>query len=169
MFLQVIDAKFIKVAFFIGLKDINSPATQVLCSGTKITQCWHIFKAVENVTVAKLELAHARCQSNLKTVRNLTVRKSLQDFDAKEVYLNPKNRPVSFQKRREMFCFHHFRVFTRCLFQNVPARVPFAKSTAYQNLAAKVCRFPSHHRTTLRFRFASLRRRYALQFTCGPK
>ena len=36
---------------------------------------------------------------------------SLQDFDAKEVYLRPKDRSVSFQKRPEMFCFHHFQVF----------------------------------------------------------
>ena len=47
-----------------------------------------------NVTVAKFELAFTRCRNNLKTVGNLPVKSSLQDFDAKEVCLNPKNRLV---------------------------------------------------------------------------
>ena len=34
---------------------------------------------------------------------------SLQDLDAKDRYLHPKNRPVSFQKRLEMFCFIIFK------------------------------------------------------------
>ena len=64
----------------------------------------------------------------------------LQDFDAKETYLHPKNRPVSIQKRRKMFCLHHCRVSHdavsnlcrlgfRCqiyCFRNLPAKnVPF--------------------------------------------
>ena len=44
-----------------------------------------------NVTVAEFELAFTRCRNNMKTVRNLTVRNSLQDFDAIERYLNPKS------------------------------------------------------------------------------
>ena len=66
--------------------------------------------------------------NNLKTVRNLPVKSSLQDFDANSVNLNPKNRSVSFQNRLKMFYFHHFKVFTRCRFQDVPIRVPFSKS-----------------------------------------
>ena len=53
----------------------------------------------ENVTVAKFELAFTQCQNNLKTVGNLTVRNPLEDFDAKEMYLHPKNRSILFQKR----------------------------------------------------------------------
>ena len=40
--------------------------------------------------------------------RKLDGKNSLQDIDAKEVYLHPKSRLVSFQKRLKMFCFHHF-------------------------------------------------------------
>ena len=69
-------------------------------------------KTVKNVTVAKFELAFTRCRNSLKTVGNLTAKNSLQDFDTKEMYLHPKSRSGSFQKRRKMFCFHHFRVFT---------------------------------------------------------
>ena len=60
--------------------------------------------------------------AQFETIWNLTVKNSLQDFDAKEMYLHPKNRPGSFQRcRRKLFCLHHFRVFTRCCFKNVPA------------------------------------------------
>ena len=57
---------------------------------------------------------------------------SLQDFDAKDKYLHPKNRPVSIQKRRKMFRLHHCRVLTRCCFKFRPARVPFSKSTVFE-------------------------------------
>ena len=40
------------------------------------------------VTVAKFYLAFTRCRNNLKTVGNLPVKSSLQDFDAKEVCLH---------------------------------------------------------------------------------
>ena len=60
--------------------------------------------------------------------RKFDGKNSLQDFHAKEMELHPQNRSVSFQKRRKLFCFHHFRVFTRCRFQNVPISVPFSKS-----------------------------------------
>ena len=63
------------------------------------------------MTVAKFELASTRYRSNLKTVGNLIVKNSLQDFYAKEMYIHPKNRSVSFQS------LHHFRVFT--LFRHI--------------------------------------------------
>ena len=91
--------------------------------------------------IKKLKTAFTRCRNNLKTVGNSTVKNSLQDFDVKEIYLYPKNRSVSFQKRLKMFCFHNFKVFTRCRFQNVPVRVPFSKSTVFKICRQKMCRF----------------------------
>ena len=93
------------------------------------------------MTVAKFELVSTRCQNNLKTVGSSTVKNSLQDFDVKEMYLHPKNRSVSFQKRLKMFCFHHFQVFTRRRFQNVPVRVLFSKSTVFKICRQKMCGF----------------------------
>ena len=101
---------------------------------------------MKNVMVAKFELAFTRRRNNLKTVGNLPVKSSLQDFDAKEVCPNPKNRSVSFQKRLKMFYFHHFYVFTRCRFQNVPIRVPFSKSTVFKICRPKMCRFRVNRR-----------------------
>ena len=66
-------------------------------------------------------------------------KKSLQDLDTIEMYLHPKNQAVSFQNRK-MFCFRHFRVFTRCRFQNVPVKVPFSKSTVFKIYRQKMCR-----------------------------
>ena len=66
---------------------------------------------------------------------------SLQNFDVKEVYLHPKNRSVSFQKRLKCSIFHHFQVFARCRFQNVPVRVPYSKSTVFKICRQKMCRF----------------------------
>ena len=66
---------------------------------------------MKNVTVAIFELAFTRCRNDLKTVGNLPVKSSLQDFDAKEVCLNPKNRSVSFQKLLKMF---YFMPFSKC-------------------------------------------------------
>ena len=67
--------------------------------------------------------------------------------------LNPKNRSVSFQKRLKMFYFqdsifyfHHFTVFTRCRFQNVPIRVPFSKSAVFKICRQKMCRFRVNRR-----------------------
>ena len=65
----------------------------------------------------------------------------LQDFDAKEKYLHPKNRPVSIQKHRNMCCIHHCRVFTRCCFKFILVRVPFSKSTVFKICRQKMCRF----------------------------
>ena len=117
---------------------------------TAFTRCRHILKTVKNVTVAKFELAFTRCGNNLKTVRDLTVGNSLQDFDAIERYLHPKCRSVSFQKRRKLFYFHHFQVFTRCHVQNVLVRVQFSKSTVFKMCRQRMCRFrvngkPIHH------------------------
>ena len=108
---------------------------------TAFTRCRHILKTVKNVTVAKFELAFTRCRNNLKTVRNLTVRNSFQDFDAIERYLHPKCRSVLFQKRRKLFYFHQFQVFTRCRFQNVLVRAQFSKSTVFKMCRQKMCRF----------------------------
>ena len=67
--------------------------------------------------------------------RKLDGKNSLQDFDATEVYVHPKNRSVSFQKRLKMFCFHNFQVFTRCRFHMCRLEfrfqnLPFSKSAA---------------------------------------
>ena len=95
---------------------------------------------VKTVTVAKFELAFTRCRSNLKMIGNLTAKNSLQDFDAKEMCLHSKNQSVAFQKHRKMFCCHHFRVFTRCCFQNVLVIVPFSKSTVFKICRQRMCR-----------------------------
>ena len=81
----------------------------------------------------------------------LTVKKSLQEFDAKKMYLHPKNRPVSFHKRQKMLCFHHalcsqnvvskmYRLELR--FQNLP----FSKSAGKRCVPFSCEReaYPSH-------------------------
>ena len=88
---------------------------------------------MKNVPVAKFELAFTRCRNNLKTVGNLPVKSSLKDFDAKEVYLNPKNRSVSFQKRLKMFIFIilkclHDAVSKMCRLEFRFQNLPFSKS-----------------------------------------
>ena len=72
--------------------------------------------------------------------RNLDGKNSLQHFDAKEAYLHPKSRSVSFQKCLQMFCF----IIFRCLhepFQDVSLRIPFSKSTVFKICRQKMCRF----------------------------
>ena len=91
---------------------------------------------MKNVTAAKFELAFTRYRKKFENGRNLDGKNSLQHFDAKEAYLHPKSRSVSFQKCLKMFCFHHFQVFTRCRFQNVSVRVPF-QNLPFSNLPAK--------------------------------
>ena len=49
---------------------------------------------------------------------------SLQNFDAKEIFLHLKNRSVPFPKLREMFCSKDFWMFTRYRFQNVSVSIP---------------------------------------------
>ena len=58
----------------------------------------------------------------------------------------PKDRSVSFQKRLRMFFFHHFQLFTRYHFQNMPIRVPFSKSTVFKICRQKMCRFRMNRR-----------------------
>ena len=82
--------------------------------------------------------------------RKLDGKSSSQGFDAKEVYLHPKNRSVSCQKRLKMFSFRHFQVFTGCSFQNVPVRVPFSKPTVFKLCRQKMCRFRVNGRSIRR-------------------
>ena len=98
------------------------------------------------MTAAKFELAFTRCRNNLKTVRDLIVRNSLQDFDAIERYLHPKCQSVFFQKTSKIVLFLNFQVFTRCRFQNVPIRVPFSRSTVFKICRQKMCRFRVNRR-----------------------
>ena len=64
--------------------------------------------------------------------RKIDSKDSLQDFDAKEKYLHPKNRPVSIQKRRKMICL-------RCCFKFIPVRVPFFQNLPFSKSAGKKC------------------------------
>ena len=66
------------------------------------------FENGENVTVAKFELAFTRYRNYLKTVRNLTVNNSLQDFDAKEMYSRPQINDGFCSKSVEKFLFSSF-------------------------------------------------------------
>ena len=52
---------------------------------------------MKNMMVTKFDLAFTRCWNNSKRVRNLTVKNLLQDVNAKEMYLHPKNRWNLFQ------------------------------------------------------------------------
>ena len=54
----------------------------------------------ENVTVVKPEPAVTQCRNNLKTEGNLTVKDSMQDFDAKEMYLHPANQSAPYHQSR---------------------------------------------------------------------
>ena len=49
------------------------------------------FENDEKCDGSKIELDFTRCRNNLKKVGNLVVKNSLQDFDAKEMYLHSKN------------------------------------------------------------------------------
>ena len=92
-------------------------------------------KTVENVTVARSQLAFTRCKNKMKTVGNLIIKNSLEDFDAKEMYLHPKNRLV-FSKSVEkcsdfiiFVCSHHAvskqrRSRLELGFQNLPFLKP---------------------------------------------
>ena len=70
---------------------------------------------MKNVTVAKFERAFTRYRHNLKTVGNLKLKDSLQDFDAKEMYLHLENRLVSIQKRRKCSVY----IIVECLHEVV--------------------------------------------------
>ena len=95
----------------------------------------------ENVTVAKFQLAFTRCRKNLKTVGNLMVRNSPQDLDAKEMRLHPKNRPVSFQKDRKMFCLHHFECSNGAVSKICRLEFRFQNLPSSKSAGKKLCHF----------------------------
>ena len=108
-------------------------------------------KTVKNVTIAEFELAFTRWGNNLKTVRNVTVRNSLQDFDAIERYLHPKCQSVLFQKRRNCSIFIIFKCLHNAI-SIVLVRVPFSKYTVFkiyhfQNVPAKNMPFSCERET----------------------
>ena len=62
--------------------------------------------------------------------RNLTVKNSLQDFDAKEMYLHPKHSTVSFKgvEKRSVFIIFvcsHDAVSKTCRLEFLFANLPF--------------------------------------------
>ena len=104
------------------------------------------FENDEKCDSSKIRASVHTMPEQFENGRKFDSKNSLQDFDAKEKYRHPKNRSVSFQKRLKMFYFHHFKVFTRCRFQNVPIRVPFSKSTVFKICRQKMCRFRVNRR-----------------------
>ena len=88
------------------LEASNIGSSLRLCSHS--TMPAHFVYVEKKETVAKVEVAFTRYLQNFKTVGNSMVKDSLQDFNAKEMYLRPKNQLVSFIKDRKMFCLHHF-------------------------------------------------------------
>ena len=107
---------------------------------------------LKNVTVAKFELAFTRRQHNLKTIEDSTVKNSvpsLQEFDAKEMYLHLKNRLTSFQSVIKCPVLVNSE-YSQNSFQNVPVRVPFSKCTVFKIGRQKLYCFhvngrPIHH------------------------
>ena len=70
--------------------------------------------------------------------RKLDGKNSLQDFDAKEVCLHPKNRSVSFQKRLKCSVFVIFKclhdaVSKMCRLEFRFQNLPFSKSAGKKN------------------------------------
>ena len=61
------------------------------------------FENAEKSDGSKIELAFSRDWQNLKTVGNLTVKNSLQDFDVKEMYLHPSNQLQGVSKNCSTF------------------------------------------------------------------
>ena len=66
------------------------------------------FKNGEKCDGSKILAVIHTMPEQLQNGRNFGGKNSLQSIDAKEMYLHPKNRSVSFQKWRKMSCFHHF-------------------------------------------------------------
>ena len=85
--------------------DVKILLDKITCILDRVQTMPAHFESGENVTVAEFELAFTRCRNNLKTVRDLTVRDSLQDFDAIERYLNPKSVDQSCSKSVENALF----------------------------------------------------------------
>ena len=97
------------------------------------------------MTAAKSELAFTRYWQNLNTVGNLMVENSLQDFDANEMYLHPKNRLVLFKSVEKCSAFI-ILIFHTMPFQIVPVRVPFSKSPIFKIWRQKMCHFHVNRR-----------------------
>ena len=81
--------------------------------------------------------------------RKFDGKNSLQDFDAKEMYLQPRNRSVAFQKHGQKVCFYFFEhshnavskmCRLECRFQNLP----FSKASGKQCAAFVWEAHPSH-------------------------
>ena len=73
--------------------------------------------------------------------KKLDGKNSLQDFDAKEVYLHPNNRPVSFQKHLKMFHFSSCSGVYRMSFPKCAGYSSIFKIYRFQNLPAKIVPF----------------------------
>ena len=90
------------------------------------------FPTSRNITNLILDCVHTRL-AHFENGRKFDGKNSLQDFDAKEKYLHPKNRPFSTQKREKCSLYiivecSHDAVSNLCRvgfrFQNLP----FSKS-----------------------------------------
>ena len=92
------------------------------------------------MTGAKCELVFTLCRNNLKTVRHSKAKSCCKTFMPKKCTFTLRIDKSRF-KSVENICFYHFRVFTRCHFQNVPVRVPSSKSTVFTICRQKMCRF----------------------------
>ena len=73
--------------------------------------------------------------------RKLDGKNSLQDFDAKEVYLHHKNRSVSFQKRVKNVLFSSFSSVYTMPFPKCAGYSFVFKIYRFQNRLVKMCRF----------------------------
>ena len=74
--------------------------------------------------------------AHFKTVGDSTVKMSLQNLDAKKLYIQPKEWISLVPKRLQMFCFHHFPVFTRCRSKMCRLASRF-QTLSFSNLPAK--------------------------------
>ena len=75
------------------------------------------------------------------------VKNSLHHFDAKEMYLHPKNRPVSIQNRREKVLYTSFSSVHTMPFPNCACYSSVLKIYRFKNLPAKMCGFRVNGRT----------------------
>ena len=66
------------------------------------------FKNGEKCDGCKIRASVHTIPEQFENGKKLGGKNSSQDVDAKEVYLHPKNLPVSFQKRLKMFYFSSF-------------------------------------------------------------
>ena len=100
-------------------------------------------KMVTNVMVAKFELAFTQCWNDLKKVQNLMIKKLLQDFDAKEMHLHPKNQPKSIKR---CSVFSSFSSVYTMLFPKCASSSSVFKIYHIQNLIAKMFHFRVNRR-----------------------